>query len=42
MVQWVRFPPGGYIRMVGVARADQWRDAFRRFRAIRDGITLRE
>jgi len=42
IVQWVRFPSGGYIRMVGVARADQWRSAFPRFRAVRDGVALRE
>jgi hypothetical protein len=42
LVQWVRFAPGGFIRMVGVARADQWLAAFSRFRAVRDGITARE
>ncbi len=38
LVQWVRFGAGGFIRMVGVARADQWSTAFPRFRAVRDGI----
>jgi hypothetical protein len=42
IVQWIRFPHGGYIRMLGISRNDQWRDAFKRFRAVRDGITLRE
>lgn len=42
LVQWVRFAPGGFIRMVGVARTDQWLAAFSRFRAVRDGITARE
>ena len=42
IVQWVRFPPGGYLRMIGIARADQWRTAFPRFRAVRDGIMIRE
>lgn len=37
-VQWVRFGSGGFVRMVGIARADVWRDAFPRFRAVRDGI----
>jgi hypothetical protein len=42
IVQWVRFAPGGYIRMVGVAPADRWRAEFPRFRAVRDGIAIRE
>jgi hypothetical protein len=42
IVQWVRFAPGGYIRMVGVAPADRWRTAFPRFRTVRDGIAIRE
>jgi hypothetical protein len=42
MVQWVRFGSGGFVRMVGVARADQWAAAFPRFRAVRDGIGPRE
>lgn len=37
-VQWVRFGSGGFVRMVGIARADTWREAFPRFRAVRDGI----
>lgn len=41
LVQWVRFGAGGFIRMVGVARADQWPTAFPRFRAVRDGIAPR-
>jgi hypothetical protein len=32
---------GGFIRMVGVAPAEQWDDVFNRFRAVRDGIELR-
>jgi hypothetical protein len=38
LVQWVRFGNGGFVRMVGIARADSWREAFPRFRAVRDGI----
>ena len=37
-VQWVRFGNGGFVRMVGIARADAWRDAFPRFRTVRDSI----
>jgi hypothetical protein len=42
LVQWVRFGSGVVIRMVGVARADQWTGAFTQFRAVRDGVALRE
>jgi hypothetical protein len=38
IVQWVRFGPGAFVRMVGVARADIWSKEFPRFRAVRDGI----
>jgi hypothetical protein len=42
LVQWVRFGSGGFVRMVGVARADQWATIFPRFRAVRDGVGPRE
>jgi hypothetical protein len=42
LVQWVRFGPGIFIRMVGMARADQWPAAFPRFRAVRDGVASRD
>jgi len=42
IVQWVRFGSGIYIRMVGMARADQWPAAFPRFRAVRDGVASRD
>jgi hypothetical protein len=42
LVQWVRFGSGSFIRMVGVARADQWTTAFPHFRAVRDGIAPHE
>jgi hypothetical protein len=42
LVQWVRFGPGIFIRMIGIARADQWATAFPHFRAVRDGIAPRE
>jgi len=38
IVQWVRFGNGTAIRMLGIARADQWPDAFKHFRAVRDGV----
>lgn len=38
LVQWVRFGAGAYLRILGVARDDAWRDAFPRFRAVRDGV----
>jgi hypothetical protein len=42
LVQWVRFGSGVVIRMVGIARTEQWNSAFTQFRAVRDGVTLRE
>jgi hypothetical protein len=38
LVQWVRFGSGAYVRFLGIARADDWSDAFPRFRAVRDGV----
>lgn len=38
LVQWMRFGTGGFMRIVGVARTDQWGSLFNRFRAVRDGI----
>jgi hypothetical protein len=37
LVQWIRFGNGGFIRFVGMARADAWANAFPKFRAVRDG-----
>jgi hypothetical protein len=42
LVQWVRFGSGVVIRMVGIARTEQWTGAFTQFRAVRDGVVLRE
>ena len=42
IVQWVRFGSGAYVRFLGIARADDWSDAFPRFRAVRDGVGPRE
>jgi hypothetical protein len=41
LVQWVRFGSGGFLRIVGVGRKDDWDALFTRFRAVRDGIDLR-
>jgi hypothetical protein len=38
LVQWIRFSPNGYMRLLGIARKEQWEKVFPRFRAIRDGI----
>jgi len=37
MVQWLRFGPG-VVQMFGMARRDQWEDAFARMRTVRDGF----
>jgi hypothetical protein len=37
----VRFGGGAYLRLLGIARADAWPEAFPRFRAVRDGINPR-
>jgi hypothetical protein len=42
LVQWVRFGSGTFIRMLGIARADQWPAAFPHFRAVRDGVAPRD
>jgi hypothetical protein len=41
VVQWLRFGGSGYLQMVGVARAEGWKDAYPRFRVVRDGIEPR-
>jgi hypothetical protein len=38
VVQWLRFGSGGYMQMVGVARAELWPDAFTRMRTVRDSV----
>jgi len=40
LVQWVRFGSGGFLRVVGVGRKEDWDTLFTRFRAVRDGIDL--
>jgi hypothetical protein len=41
LVQWVRFGSGGFLRMIGVSRAETWDALFTRFRAVRDGIEMK-
>ena|SRR5436190_14472190 len=41
VVQWLRFGGGVYLQMIGTARAEGWKDAYPRFRAVRDGIEAR-
>lgn len=38
VVQWLRFGSGGFLQMIGIARADAWPEAFPRLRAVRDSI----
>ena len=38
VVQWLRFGTGGFLQMIGVARADQWPDMLTRLRTVRDSI----
>jgi hypothetical protein len=38
VVQWLRFSPGGYLRVVGISKKDAWLQVYPRFRAIRDGV----
>jgi hypothetical protein len=41
VVQWLRFGGGAYLQLVGIARADAWKDAYPRFRTVRDAIEPR-
>jgi hypothetical protein len=41
VAQWLRFGGGAYMQMVGIARSDAWKDAYPRFRSVRDGIEPR-
>jgi hypothetical protein len=42
IVQWMRFGPGGFVRLVGISPKVSWLDNFTRFRQVRDGINARE
>ena len=41
LVQWIRFGNGAFIRFVGIARADVWKQAFPKFREVRDATKPR-
>jgi hypothetical protein len=41
VVQWLRFGGGGYLQFVGVTPTDGWKEAYPRFRQVRDGIEPR-
>ena len=41
VVQWIRFGPSAYIRMVGVTKLDAFPDVYDRLRALRDGVEPR-
>jgi hypothetical protein len=41
LVQWLRFGSGGFLRIIGVSRKNDWDALFTRFRAVRDGIEMR-
>jgi len=41
VAQWLRFGTGGFMQMIGMAKADAWPAALTRLRAVRDGIQLR-
>jgi hypothetical protein len=38
VVQWLRFGGGGFLQMIGVARADSWPSALARLRTVRDSV----
>jgi hypothetical protein len=41
LVQWVRFAPQGFVRLVGITPKESWEKNFPRFRTVRDGIENR-
>ena len=38
VVQWLRFGSGGFLRMIGIARADAWPEMLGRLRTVRDSV----
>jgi hypothetical protein len=38
MVQWLRFGPGRFLHIFGLARTEAWQSVFMRMRTLRDGI----
>ena len=41
VVQWLRFGSGGFLRMIGIARADAWPEMFGRLRTVRDSVGIK-
>lgn len=41
LVQWIRFANGAFIRFVGIAPKEAWKDAFPKFRTVRDATKPR-
>lgn len=41
VVQWLRFGGSAFMQLVGIARVENWKDAYPRFRTVRDGIEPR-
>lgn len=41
VVQWLRFGSGGFLQMIGVARADSWTGVLARLRTVRDSVELK-
>ena len=38
VIQWLRFGSSSSVRMLGIARKDDWQKMFPRFRLVRDGL----
>jgi len=38
VVQWLRFSPGAFLRVIGVSPTNKWDESFGRFRTLRDGV----
>jgi len=41
VIQWLRFGGGGYLQMVGIARAESWTSVLTRLRTVRDSVELK-
>jgi hypothetical protein len=41
IVQWLRFGGGASIQIIGIARTDEWMQAYGRFRQVRDSVETR-
>jgi len=41
IVQWLRFGGGGFLQLIGISPTTEWKQAYPRFRAVRDSIAAR-